>query len=317
MMKNSKKNRVLTPDVLHMISVIAQSGSFAAAARTLGLVPSALTYRVRQVEDALDVLLFDRRSRQAKPTAAGQELLREGERLLHEMDAIANRVRRVATGWEAELTIAVDTIIARDAVMDLCDAFLAMAPPTRLRILDEALSGTVDVLNKGLADLAIGIPEEAIFIGRAIHHEHLGEMPFVYVVAPHHPLSKIDRPLTTEELRAHRTISVGDSITSGTGVTIGLLPGQDVLTLPSMQAKLEAQIRGLGGGFVPQAMARPYIETGRLVVKPVAQPDRKTVVRYAWRDQPQGTGRALHWWLERLKQPHTRDALTQHLRPHA
>ncbi len=50
----------LTPDALTMIQAIAASGSFAAAARQAGMVPSALTYRVRQIEDALDVLLFDR-----------------------------------------------------------------------------------------------------------------------------------------------------------------------------------------------------------------------------------------------------------------
>jgi len=75
---------VLTPDSLAMLQAIAEAGSFAAAARQLGLVPSALTYRVRQIEDALDVLLFDRRSRHAQPTEAGRELLREGTRLLHE-----------------------------------------------------------------------------------------------------------------------------------------------------------------------------------------------------------------------------------------
>jgi DNA-binding transcriptional LysR family regulator len=53
---------VLTPDSLSMLHAIEKAGSFAAAARTLGLVPSALTYRVRQIEDALDVLLFDRSS---------------------------------------------------------------------------------------------------------------------------------------------------------------------------------------------------------------------------------------------------------------
>src|SRR5437868_13403597 len=99
---------VLTPDALSLLQAVAQSGSFAAAARELGLVPSAVTYRVRQVEDALDALLFDRASRQARLTPAGAELLREGERLLGEVDAVANRVRRVATGWEAQLTVAVD-----------------------------------------------------------------------------------------------------------------------------------------------------------------------------------------------------------------
>ena len=95
----------LTPDALFMLQTIDEQGSFAAAARKLNLVPSALTYRVRQLEDALDVLLFDRSSRQARPTAAGQELLREAGRLLQDIDAVANRVKRVATGWEAVLTV--------------------------------------------------------------------------------------------------------------------------------------------------------------------------------------------------------------------
>ena len=51
--------------------------------------PSALTYRVRQIEDALDVLLFDRSARQAQPTEAGSELLREGARLLRDVEAVA------------------------------------------------------------------------------------------------------------------------------------------------------------------------------------------------------------------------------------
>ena len=92
------RRAALTPDALVMMDTIARAGSVAAAARELGKVPSALTYSVRQLEDALDVLLFDRKSGQAMLTAAGDELLREGRRLLAEMDAVANRVRRVATG---------------------------------------------------------------------------------------------------------------------------------------------------------------------------------------------------------------------------
>jgi molybdenum-dependent DNA-binding transcriptional regulator ModE len=60
------KRRALTPEALSMMDTIARTGSFAAAAREMGRVPSALTYSVRQLEDALDVLLFDRSSRQAR-----------------------------------------------------------------------------------------------------------------------------------------------------------------------------------------------------------------------------------------------------------
>ncbi|MDQ2926753.1 MAG: LysR family transcriptional regulator, partial [Pseudomonadota bacterium] len=121
----SEARSALTPDALTMVDAIARSGSFAAAARQLGKVPSALTYSVRLLEDALDVLLFDRRSRQAKLTAAGQELLHEGRRLLEQMDAVANRVKRVATGWETQLSIAVDDVISQTTMLELCEAFYA------------------------------------------------------------------------------------------------------------------------------------------------------------------------------------------------
>src|SRR3954469_6522139 len=103
---------VLTPDALSMLQAVDQAGSFAAAARELGLVPSAVTYRIRQLEDALDVLLFDRSSRQARLTPAGNELLCAGQQLLQDIDAMANRVKRVATGWEAEFTIAFDSVLS-------------------------------------------------------------------------------------------------------------------------------------------------------------------------------------------------------------
>ena len=141
---------VLTPEALSLLQSVARAGSFAAAARELGLVPSAVTYRVRQMEDALDALLFDRTSRQARLTAAGTELLREGERLLAEVDAVANRVRRVATGWESQLTLAVDTVICAATVMELAQAFFEVAPQTRLRLRDEALSGTLECLGLSL-----------------------------------------------------------------------------------------------------------------------------------------------------------------------
>src|SRR3954467_1796013 len=148
---------VLTPDALSLLQAVAQAGSFAAAARDLGLVPSAVTYRIRQIEDALDVLLFDRSSRQARLTDAGTELLREGGRLLLEIDAVANRVRRVATGWESQLTIAVDTVISCATVMELSQAFFELAPTPSLRLRDESLTGTLEALTSGQADLAIGV----------------------------------------------------------------------------------------------------------------------------------------------------------------
>jgi DNA-binding transcriptional LysR family regulator len=303
---------VLTPDALQMLQAIRQAGSFAAAARQLDLVPSAMTYRVRQIEDALDVLLFDRSSRQARLTEAGAELLREGDRLLNEIDAVANRVKRVATGWEPQLTISMDTIISRSTVLELCESFFSLNPPTRLRLRVEALSGTLEALTSGQADLALGVAMDTA-TNAGVHGKLLGHMSFIFVVAPHHPLAQAPEPLSDAAIMQHRAVAVADSTQRGSALTVGLLSGQDVFTVPTMQAKLEAQLRGLGGGFLPEPMAGPYVQNGHLVVKRTERPPRNIRASYAWRTAGSGGkhGRALQWWLKQLESPATRTALLE------
>lgn len=301
-----------------MMDTIARTGSFAAAAREMGKVPSALTYSVRQLEEALDVLLFDRRSRQAVLTAAGTELLVEGRRLLQEMDAVANRVRRIATGWESELTVVIDDAIARRALFDLMEAFYQLpsgdleaggGPPTRLKLRTEVLSGTWEALLSGQADLAIGVSTQQQ--GSSIYCETLGDMEMIFCVAPHHPLAQEPEPLAAATIAAHRIIAVADTARNLAPMTVGVMPGQDVLTMPSMAAKLEALMRGLGCGSLPIPMVRRHIDAGRLVHKPTFQGKRISPMNYAWRNTGQQPGKALAWWLQQLQSPTTRRALLE------
>jgi len=337
-----------------MMDTIARTGSFAAAARELGKVPSALTYSVRQLEDALDVLLFDRRSRQAQLTAAGEELLNEGRRLLAEMDAVAQRVRRVSTGWETELTIAVDDVLSRLTLLELCEAFYALrpgndgplpssptplggragqspalgalgrdkepGPGTRLRLRTEVLAGTWEALVSGQADLALGVPAD-MPAPPGIEMKPLGSMPFVFAMAPHHPLASLAEPIGDEEIVRHRAVAVADSAMRMARMTVNLLPGQDVLTVSSMQAKIEAQLRCLGCGFVPEVLVREHVRHGRLVTKLVKRQRRVGGMAYAWRSaavpQPKKApqGLALQWWLQQLDSPATRQALLERHSP--
>ncbi len=309
--------KVLTPESFAMLDAIATQGGFAAAARALDLVPSALSYRVRQLEETLDVLLFDRRSRNAKLTPAGAELLREGRRMLADVATIAERVKRVATGWEPVLTIAVDSLISRKVVFELCQAFFELKAPTRLRLRGETLSGTWQALTTGKADIALGGAFETGSIASTqlagIQVKALGDMPFVFAVAPRHPLAKRPEPLSDEEIAQHRVVAVADSTLRGDGLSVNLLAGQDVFTVPSMQAKLDAHLRGLGCGFLPLHLAQPYVDAGELVAKTVQQRALRVArTSYAWRSQPRGAqGHALTWWLQALDSPRTRRALIE------
>ena len=298
----------LTPELLQMVSLIARTGSFAAAARALGKVPSAVTYSIRQLEEQLDVLLFDRRSRQARLTAAGTELVHEGERLLAELDTVAQRIRRVATGWEAVLNIAVDSIITEDTILDLIAEFLAQRPPTRIKLQRETLSGTWEALVSGRADLAIGVADQPA-PPAGIQSAPLGEIPFVFVVAPNHPLASVAGPITDELLMPHRMVALADSAQQLVPMTVGLLPGQDVLTVPSMALKIAAQVRGLGCGYLPEPLIRAELASGRLIEKARIPARRPAMLSYAWRVGGREPGPAQQWWLERLASHRTRQAL--------
>ena len=320
----------LTPDALVMMDTIARTGSFAAAARELGKVPSALTYSVRQLEEALDALLFDRSSRQAQLTPAGTELLHEGRRLLQEMAAVSSRVQRVAKGWETELSISVEDILSVPTVFELVEAFCGLCdgrggaaagaadggdgsrPGTRLRLRTDVLAGTWEALVSGQVDLAIGVKGDLPNPG-GVELRPLGEMRFVFCVAPHHALAAAQEPLDDALLVRQRAVAVADTAQRLTPITVNLLPGQDVLTVPSMRAKLEALLRGLGCGYVPEPLARPHLEAGHLVRKATTQGDRVVSLFYAWRAEHgrQSLGRALQWWLQQLESPTTRRALLE------
>ena len=321
----TEPRQALTPDALAMMDTIARTGSFAAAARELGKVPSALTYSVRQLEEALDVLLFDRSSRQAQLTAAGSELLHEGRRLLQEMDAVANRVRRVASGWETQLSIGLEDLVSMPTVFELVAAFcqvrdgkedraagVASGPATRLRLRTDVLAGTWEALVSGQVDLAIGVSGEYANPG-GIELRPLGELAFVFCVAPHHPLAALEGALEDAQLVHHRAVAVADTAQRMTPITVNLLPGQDVLTVPSMRGKLEALLRGLGCGFLPEPLARAQLEAGRLVRKETARASPLARLHYAWRAErgALGLGRALQWWLAQLESPVTRLALLE------
>jgi DNA-binding transcriptional LysR family regulator len=305
---------LITPEAIRMIAAIDKEGSMAKAARMLGLVPSSLTYRVRQIEDALDVLIIDRSSRQAILTAAGRELLSEGARVMQDLHSVANRVKRVATGWEPQIDIAIDSIIVKSTVLELVDAFFALKAPTRVRLRDETLSGTWQSLTDGKADLAIGVVADTKVLG--IASKAMGEVPFVFAIAPHHPLAKATEPLTDAQIKLHRIVAVADSSTLASTVSFGILSGQEVLTVANMSDKLQAQLRGLGCGNLPQCVAQPFIDSGRLVVKKTSHAARTNSVSYAWRTSPQLPSKqqpfnyqALNWWLQQLASPTTQAAL--------
>lgn len=296
----------ITLDGLKVLDAIDRKGSFAAAAAELNRVPSAITYTIQQLEQDLDVLLFDRRGHRAKLTPAGYELLIEGRQLLRAATDLECRIQQVAKGWETELRIAVDTVIGEEKMFPLVEAFYREASGTRLRIMTEVLGGGWDALVSERADLAIGVSGD-VPSGGGFATLPLGRIQFVFVAAPSHPINFEPQPLSQSTITQYRAISIADSSRNLQPRTVGLVSGQDVLTLPSLSAKVAAHVAGLGVGFLPLALAEHEARAGRLNVLQVDIAKPAGDVLIAWR--PNRTGKALRWFLARLQQPGTIEML--------
>jgi len=288
----------LSLESIEVLDAIARKGSFAAAAESLFRVPSALTYTVRKLEEDLGVSLFNRSGHRAELTEAGAELLREGRHLLSAASELESRVRRVASGIETELCIAVSDIFNIAAMYPILDRFYMQDFGTRIKLLREVYGGSWDALLSGRADISVGAPGDAP-PGVGYASRPLGKLEFHYAVAPHHPLANLPEPLQNQDIMRYRSVSAADSSRSLPPRTSGILSGQDVLTVPDMEAKLQAQISGLGVGYLPKSLAEKYAAVGKLVIKQVAEPKPEVTSFLAWRTDG---GKAQQWLIKELQQ---------------
>jgi hypothetical protein len=92
----------------------------------------------------------------------------------------------------------VDSLISNRTTLELCEAFFASgpkgAPPlTHSRLQHETLSGTWCALLDGAAGIAVG----GVIKGLAqadMLAKPIWDVPFVFAVEPHHPLSTALEP---------------------------------------------------------------------------------------------------------------------------
>jgi DNA-binding transcriptional LysR family regulator len=293
-------------DSLLILDAIDRCGTFAGAGSELHKVPSTISYTVSKLEQDLGVQVFVRQGPKVTLTVAGKELLKEGRYLLKAAEDLEHRVRRVASGWETELTICMDSVFSPTALIEEITEFYKVANLTRLRFAEETLSGSWEALLDRRVDLLVGAAGGGP-PGGGYNAEIIGATQFVFAVSPQHPLAAIDKPLGKAELYQYKAIAVSDSVRKMQPRTVGLLFGQDTLTLPDMRTKYEFQLAGVGFGFLPEPLARDAINKGLLIEKQVEESRQPEPHYLAWRSGEEGAG--LKWWIDKMRAPGLTDRL--------
>ena len=254
----------ITLDQWAALVAVVEAGGYAQASARLHRTQSTVTYTIKKLEDLLGVKVFELQGRKAVLTPTGKVLYRRGKSLLDEAARVERAAADLARGWEPELRIAVDIVFPTWLLLECCAEFGRERPETRIELIESVLGGTDEALTEGRVDLAIGGIVPGGFLGDA-----LMQVRFVCAAAPSHPLHRLGRTLTLDDLRHHRHLVVRDSgaLRSRSG---GWLNEQR-WTVSHKATSIRAAVMGLGYAWYPEENIREELESGRLAPLPLAE----------------------------------------------
>lgn len=254
----------ITLEQWRTLVAVVDAGGYAQAADQLHKSQSTLTYAVQKLERLLGVKVFEIHGRKAVLTAAGQVLYRRGKTLMEEAVRLERAAASLSAGWEPELRLAVDAIFPTWLLLECFARFAEEQPEPRIELIESVLGGTDEALLEGRADLAIGSSVPPGFIGDAVM-----QVRFIAVAHPDHPLHRLGRPLTLEDLRQHRHLVVRDTGRERTR-TPGWLNEQR-WTVSHKATAIRAACMGLGYAWYAEDVIRQELESGELQPLPLRE----------------------------------------------
>lgn len=237
----------LSVRTLEALRSVADSGSFAAAARQIGVTQPGVSQQVRKLEEEYGVVLFVREAGRLRPTPLCERLCDAAERVISEFQTAEQMLRRHGALSKGELSVGLGNAMPG---MSVIAAFNKAYPQVALqvttgsheKIMRQVINHTVDV------GILPEVPKDSRFRRRELLKNNV-----VAIVTPSHPLASAGS-VTCEELLRQRLIfrTAGSSTQK---VLDRYFRRHDVspvpfLTLDNRDGVYEAVVNGMGVGFV-------------------------------------------------------------------
>lgn len=255
-----------------VFKTVVEEGSYAAAAEVLNKSQSSVSYTLARLEEALPLPVLELRGRKAELTEAGEALYRQAATLLEQARQVEQAAAYLASGWEAEVTLAVDALTPMEPLFCGLEGFSRRSPATRLRLLETTLSGTAEALLNRTADLALIGQVPPGFIGTPVR-----DVRMLPVARPDHPLFALGRDISDRELRQHRQVVLRDTGLKRQ-VDAGWLGSEQRWTLTHPASSLQAVKAGLGFAFLPFERVAADLASGALQALPLVEGRERRIV---------------------------------------
>lgn len=160
---------------LRYLVLAAQSGSFSRAAKRLGIKQSTLSRQLLALEKRLGIEVFERLSRGAVLTPAGQSYLRTAERVVREFADLNHWLHDTRSGRSGRLAVGFYTSLSAGNLRALLEAFSRANQAIRIERFERDREHLMGGLESGLIDIAItpGECREPHLVRRSLWSERL------------------------------------------------------------------------------------------------------------------------------------------------
>ncbi|TRX75924.1 LysR family transcriptional regulator [Pseudomonas mangiferae] len=266
------------------LQAVVDHGGFAQAAEATHRSQSSVSYTVARMQEQLGVPLLRIDGRKAVLTEAGEVLLRRSRQLVKQASQLEELAHHMEQGWEAEVRLVVDAAYPNARLVRALSAFMPQSRGCRVRLREEVLSGVDEVLLEGTADLAISSMSLPGYLGA-----ELSTVEFIAVAHPDHPLHRLQRVLSVQDLESQLQVVIRDS-----GRTqprdVGWLGAEQRWTVGSLPTAATFVGSGLGFAWLPRHLIERELRDGILKPLPLEHGGRRhpTFYLYANRDRALG-----------------------------
>jgi len=273
----------ITLDQWATLIQVVESGSYARAAERLHKSQSTLSYAIKELERLTGVKAFEVQGRKAALTASGQVLYRRGKKLLEEAMRLEGAAADLAAGWESDLGLAVEVVFPTWLLLDCLASFAQERPHTRIELYESVLGGTSEALLEGRVDLAIGPSVPPGFLG-----DPLMQLRMIMAAHPEHPLHRLGRPLTLDDLKGHRHLVVRETDTRRAREPS--IAAEERWTVSNKATSIRAACMGLGFAWYAEDTIRDELKSGALKALPLREGGERQVMLYLVLADPESAG---------------------------
>ncbi|MET9062279.1 LysR family transcriptional regulator ArgP [Streptomyces antibioticus] len=266
-------------DLVRTLLAVVDEGTFDAAAAALHVTPSAVSQRVKALEQRTGrVLLL--RTKPVRPTESGEIVVRFARQLARLERDTRSELGMSDAGEPARVTVAVNADSLATWFLPALSR-VPREPPLRFELFREDETRTAELLREGVVMAAVTSSPDAV-AGCSVRA--LGTMRYLAAASPEFVVRYLDGLPLAEALTGAPVIIFDRSddlqdgfvreLSRGTGQASGVRHA-----VPSSEGFAASVAAGLGWGMVPEAQADALLRSGGLVS---LAPDRPLDVPLYW-----------------------------------